>query len=91
MAYPGLEVDLVLGLFGALGFGIAALPLPSWIRAVGIVGLWRGFAALPLGAGPDLLLLIIGGVVSFIGGLIALDTPVPAHTHRPGRVPPGSW
>ena len=74
------HVLVVLALAAALGLAIVANPIPTWIRtcAVGLalggllVGLTWPYALGPLGAGPGVLAVLVGGVMLGAAGVLDL-------------------
>jgi hypothetical protein len=71
---------VVLALLAALGLAIVANPLPTWIRtcAVGLllggllVGLTWPYLIGPLGAGPGVMAILVGGLMLVFAGLLDL-------------------
>jgi hypothetical protein len=71
---------VVLALLAALGLAIVANPLPTWIRtcAVGLlvggllVGLTWPYLFGPLGAGPGVMSIMVGGLMLSMAGLLDL-------------------
>jgi hypothetical protein len=74
------HVLVVLALAATLGLAIVANPIPTWIRTccVGLilggllVGLTWPYLFGPLGAGPGVLAIIIGGVMLSVAGFLDL-------------------
>jgi hypothetical protein len=74
------HVLVVLALAAALGLAIVANPIPTWIRtcAVGLVlggllvGLTWPYLFGPLGAGPGVLAILVGGVMLAVAGILDL-------------------
>lgn len=74
------HVLVVLALAAALGLAIVANPIPTWIRtcAVGLtlggllVGLTWPYLFGPLGAGPGVLAILVGGVMLAAAGILDL-------------------
>lgn len=74
------HVLVVLGLAAALGLAIVANPIPTWVRtcAVGLalggllVGLTWPYLFGPLGAGPGVLAILVGGVMLAVAGILDL-------------------
>ncbi len=74
------HVLVVLALAAALGLAIVANPIPTWIRtcAVGLalggllLGLTWPYLFGPLGAGPGVLAILVGGVMLAIAGILDL-------------------
>ncbi len=74
------HVMVVLALAAALGLAIVANPIPTWIRtcAVGLalggvlVGLTWPYLFGPLGAGPGVLAILVGGVMLGAAGVLDL-------------------
>lgn len=74
------HVLVVLGLAAALGLAIVANPIPTWIRTccVGLllggllVGLTWPYLFGPLGAGPGVLAILVGGVLVGAAGVLDL-------------------
>jgi hypothetical protein len=74
------HVLVVLALAAALGLAIVANPIPTWIRtcAVGLalggllVGLTWPYLFGPLGAGPGVLAILVGGIMLAVAGILDL-------------------
>lgn len=74
------HVLVVLALAAALGLAIVANPIPTWIRtcAVGLalggllVGLAWPYLFGPLGAGPGVMAILIGGAMLSVAGIVDL-------------------
>jgi hypothetical protein len=74
------HVLVVLALLAALGLAIVANPVPTWIRtcAAGLilggllVGLTWPYLMGPLGAGPGVMAILIGGVMLAVAGVVDL-------------------
>lgn len=79
MASPS-HVLVVLALAAALGMAIVANPIPSWVRTccVGLVlggllvGLTWPYLLGPLGAGPGVVAILVGGMLLGVAGLLDL-------------------
>ena len=74
------SILVVLGLAAALGLAVVANPIPTWIRtcAVGLamggllVGLTWPYLFGPLGAGPGVLAIMVGGLMLGAAGILDL-------------------
>lgn len=74
------HVLVVLALAAALGLAIVANPIPTWVRtcAVGValggllVGLTWPYLFGPLGAGPGVLAILVGGIMLAVAGILDL-------------------
>ena len=74
------HIFVVLTLAAALGMAIVANPIPTWIRtcaaglALGgiLVGLTWPYLFGPLGAGPGVLAILVGGVMLAVAGILDL-------------------
>jgi len=90
MANPS-HLLVVLALLAVLGLAIVANPIPTWIRtcAAGLilggllVGLTWPYLIGPLGAGPGVMAILVGGVMLVIAGILDL---VEARHAEPGPV-----
>ncbi len=79
MANPS-HLLVVLALLAVLGLAIVANPIPSWIRtcAAGLVlggllvGLTWPYLAGPLGAGPGVMAILVGGLMLVAAGILDL-------------------
>ena len=79
MANPS-HLLVVLALLAVLGLAIVANPIPTWIRtcAAGLilggllVGLTWPYLIGPLGAGPGVMAILVGGVMLVIAGILDL-------------------